>query len=49
MKKRKVIPFDDYNGVIPRERESIGTLTPQFGNKAPRNGWKIIVYEEKKP
>ena len=31
----------------PHERQGIvGAITPQFGNSAPRNGWKIIEYEE---
>lgn len=31
----------------PPERQGIvGSLTTQFGNPAPRHGWKIIEYEE---
>lgn len=36
------IPFDDYNQRIPENKDIIGTVTPQFGNQAIRNGWKII-------
>ena len=48
---KKIIPYDDYNGKVPPpdKMDYIGTLTPQFGALALRNGWKIIeVYEETK-
>ena len=38
----KVIIYDDYNQNIPKNQDVIGTITKQFGNTAPRNGWKII-------
>lgn len=41
---KKIIPYDDYNGKVPppEKLDYIGTLTPQFGALALRNGWKII-------
>lgn len=35
-------PYDDYNGIIHRGG-AIGSLTPQWGNTALRNGWKLIL------
>ena len=47
--KKRIIIYDDYNSKFPKEQGIIGTITPQFGNTALRNGWKIIeVYEEAK-
>lgn len=42
---KRIILLDDYNQDV-REGQIIGSLTTQFGDKAPRHGWKIIeVYE----
>lgn len=45
---KKIIVYDDYNGKIPPiERQGIvGAITTQFGNPAPRHGWKIIEVED---
>lgn len=45
---RTIIPYDDYNTRIPHpnKRNVIGAITPQFGNPALRNGWKIIEIDE---
>ena len=43
--KRKIILLDDYNQRVVR-RGVIGSITPQFGNLAPRNGWKIIYKQQ---
>lgn len=46
--KKTIIPYDDYNSRIPppTEWDCIGTITPNCGTTALRNGWKIIeVYE----
>lgn len=42
---RETIVYDDYNSNIPKCQNVIGTLTTQFGNPAPRHGWKIIKLE----
>lgn len=43
MKKRKITAFDDYNSTPPRwDLEVIGSITTQFGNPAPRHGWKLV-------
>ena len=36
------IPYDDYNGVFPQNRNIIGTITTMFGRDSLRHGWKII-------
>lgn len=36
------IPYDDYNSRIPEDKNVIGALTTQFGNPAPRHGWKVM-------
>ncbi len=42
----RIILLDDYNANLHGDG-TIGTVTPQFGNSAPRNGWKIIEeYEQ---
>ena len=42
----KIIPFDDYNNKIPPPDGTVGTLTTNWGNSAPRHGWKLIeIYE----
>jgi len=38
--------FDDYNQAIRSDQDTMGTITPNIGNDAPRNGYKLI---EKKP
>lgn len=41
----RLIPYDDYNRQIGSG--VIGTVLPNFGNPAPRHGWKlIVVYED---
>lgn len=47
-----IVPFNDYNQLIPSPDtwDIIGTITPQFGALALRNGWKIIeCMEEQSP
>lgn len=39
---KKITVYDDYNSNIPKDQNIIGTLTTQFGNSAPRHGFKII-------
>ena len=46
MKNKKIIVYDDYNSNIPKCQDVIGTLTMQFGNPTPRNGWKKIEIED---
>ena len=36
------IVVDDYNGRIRADQSTVGCLTTNCGNDAPRNGWKII-------
>jgi site-specific DNA-cytosine methylase len=36
------IVFDDYNGRVREDQDTIGTITTTCGNNAPRNGFKII-------
>jgi len=47
---KTIIPFDDYNGTIPppEKMDAVGAITTQFGNQAPRHGWKIIEIEDGK-
>lgn len=40
-KDNKPIIIDDYNQRIHEDQEVIGTVTTQFGNSAPRHGYKI--------
>lgn len=35
------IIIDDYNQRVPQDKDVIGTVTTQFGNPAPRHGYKI--------
>ena len=42
-KAEKVMPYDDYNSTPPRKDGIIGTITTQFGNPAPRHGWKLLI------
>ena len=45
--KYKVHPIDDYNGMkIHWGGATSGTLTSQFGNPAPRHGWKLLLEYE---
>lgn len=37
-----IIPYDDYNSRIPSDTNIIGTITPNCGNSAFRNGHKLI-------
>ncbi|MDD7030083.1 MAG: hypothetical protein PUI49_11140 [Prevotellaceae bacterium] len=39
-------PFDDYNQTLHLFATTVGTLTPQWGNPAPRHGWKIMIEYE---
>jgi site-specific DNA-cytosine methylase len=41
-----VVVYDDYNSTIRKDQDTIGTLTTNIGNDAPRNGYKIIEVEE---
>ena len=36
------IIIDDYNQRVPQDQDVIGTVTTQFGNPAPRHGFKIV-------
>lgn len=36
------IIYDDYNGRIRKDQNTIGTLTTNVGNDAMRNGFKLI-------
>lgn len=40
--KCKQVVYDDYNGRIRADQSTIGTLTTNCGNDAPRNGIKLI-------
>jgi len=49
MTSKAVLIYDDFNSRFPQNQQIIGTITPQFGNLASRNGWKIIeIYEYEK-
>ena len=37
-----VVVYDDYNSTIRKDQDTIGTLTTNIGNDAPRNGYKLI-------
>lgn len=45
---KKTIAFDDFNSVFPAPDKQgvVGSITTQFGNPAPRHGWKLIEYED---
>lgn len=36
------IVYDDYNSRVAEDQSVMGTVTPNCGNSAPRNGYKII-------
>ena len=36
------VVYDDYNSKIREDQDTIGTITTNIGNSAPRNGFKII-------
>ena len=38
------ILIDDYNGRVAKEQDVMGTILPNCGSSAPRNGYKIIEY-----
>lgn len=38
----ETIIYDDYNSTIRKDQDTIGTITPNFGNDAIRNGTKLI-------
>lgn len=40
--KEMVVVYDDYNSSIRKDQDTIGTITTNIGNNAPRNGYKII-------
>lgn len=42
---KNVILLDDYNQRVPTDQSVMGGVTTQFGNPAPRHGWKLIEYE----
>lgn len=44
---KKIMLIDDFNGKIPPPGRQgiVGAITTQFGNPAPRHGWKIIEVE----
>ena len=42
-----VVVYDDYNSKIRQDQNTIGTITTNIGNNAPRNGYKIIEYKDK--
>jgi DNA (cytosine-5)-methyltransferase 1 len=37
-----VVVYDDYNSSVRKDQDTIGTLTTNIGNDAPRNGYKLI-------
>lgn len=37
-----VVVYDDYNHQVRKDQETIGTITTNIGNNAPRNGYKLI-------
>lgn len=37
-----IIPYDDYNGVIPKDLDKVGTVMPSFSRTSLRNGFKLI-------
>jgi DNA (cytosine-5)-methyltransferase 1 len=42
----ETIVYDDYNSTIRKDQDTIGTLTTNIGNDAPRNGYKVIEYSD---
>lgn len=46
--QKNIIIYDDYNGKIKSDQSIIGTVMPNFGNDAIRNGTKIIELQEPK-
>lgn len=43
---KKIIVYDDYNNVIPKNQDIIGTVRPMFSRNALRASWKIIEVED---
>lgn len=43
---RNIIVYDDYNGKIKADQSCIGTITTNIGSSTPRNGTKIIEFNE---
>jgi DNA (cytosine-5)-methyltransferase 1 len=41
-----VVVYDDYNSTIRKDQDTIGTLTTNIGNDAPRNGYKVKEYSD---
>ena len=39
---KEPIIYDDYNGKVREDQDTIGTITTNCGTKAPRNGFKIV-------
>jgi DNA (cytosine-5)-methyltransferase 1 len=39
---KEPIVYDDYNGKVREDQDTIGTITTNCGTKAPRNGFKIV-------
>jgi DNA (cytosine-5)-methyltransferase 1 len=39
---KETLIYDDYNSTISKDQDSIGTITTNIGNKAPRHGYKLI-------
>lgn len=39
------IVYDDYNGRVREDQDTVGTITPCAGNLAPKNNYKIIEAE----
>ena len=43
----RIVVWDDFNGCVYGDQDTIGTVRQTFGANAPRNGFKIIeVYDE---
>ena len=42
----ETIVYDDYNSMVRKDQDTIGTLTTNMGNNAPRNGYKLIETKE---
>ena len=43
---KKIILYDDFHSIIPKEQDVIGTIRPTFSRTALRNGYKIIEIED---
>jgi DNA (cytosine-5)-methyltransferase 1 len=41
LRSHEPVLIDDYNQRVPQDQDVIGTVTTQFGNPAPRHGYKI--------